>query len=285
MVAGGSAAARGMAPVVAPKAARAIRRRLRRRASRPTEVEFKRELMARVGSSTDWQRLGNTVLDGVEALRVSTSQGPPNGQWLRGLLSVPGEGARCYDGAINNFLQDCRRALREKKATEPDSQGPEPMDVLESSQATDPDDQGAEPRQLPGSSLDVITSSDTVRRKVGRDVFILESESEADAEAAAPSHGPEEQKRPHRKKRGQSKPRAAQPLAKVLFIREEAPCGSRVDDVGSAGPQHVFALRQQRNPARPRDGGERGHAACRAQPSEGREAQEERPAKLRRHLP
>ena len=195
MVAGVIAAARGMPPVVAPKAARSIRRRLRRRASRPTEVQFDRtSIMARVGSSTDWQRLVTTVLDGVEALRVSTSQGPQNGQWLRGLLCVQGEGARIYDGAINNFLQDCRRALRGKKVPEPDSQGPEPIAVLESSQATEPDDQGAEPRELPGSSLDIITPSETPRTAIGRDAFILESDSEAEAAAAAPSHGPQERR-------------------------------------------------------------------------------------------
>ena len=201
-----SAAARAMVPShVGPKAARSIRRRLRRRVSRPTEVEFKRDLMARVGSSTDWQRLRYIELDGVEALRVSTSQGPQNGQWLRSLLSVPGEGARCYDGAINNFMQDCRRALRTQKATEPDSQGAEPRAVLESSQATDPDDQAAEPRELPGSIPDICPFSETPPAKVGRDAFILESDSEAEAAAAAPSHGPQEQQRPVRKKRGGSK--------------------------------------------------------------------------------
>ena len=165
-----SAAARATAPShVGPKAARSIRRRLRRRVSRPTEVEFARPLMARVGSSTDWQRLRPTEVDGVEALRVSTSQGPPNGRWLRGLLSVPGEGARCYDGAINNLLQDCRRALQTQKDAEPDSQGAEPRAVLESSQATDPDDEACLPCPF----------SETPPTKTGRDAFILESDSEA----------------------------------------------------------------------------------------------------------
>ena len=53
---GEGAAARGMASIVAPKAAKAMRRRLRRRAPRPNEVELQRVLMARVGSSKDWQK-------------------------------------------------------------------------------------------------------------------------------------------------------------------------------------------------------------------------------------
>ena len=212
-----SAAARAMAPShVGPKAARSIRRRLLRRVSRPTEVEFKRDLLARVGSSTDWQRLRHIELDGVEALRVSTSQGPPNGQWLRFLLSVPGEGARCYDGAINNFMQDCRRALRKHQATEPDSQGAEPRAVLESSQATDPDDEAAEPRELPGSIPDMCPLSETRLAKVGRDAFVLESDSEAEAAAAAPSHGPQEQQRT-----GRMKSRAGKRLAKSSSFKSK----------------------------------------------------------------
>ena len=182
-----------MAPShVSPKAAKSIRRRLRRRVSRPTEVEFKWVLMGRVGSSPDWQRLHSIVLDGVTALRVSTSQGPPSGQWLRCLLSVPGEGARCYDGAINNFLQDCRMALRTQKPhTAPDSEGAEPRCGLESSQATEPDDQAAE----------MCPVAQTPLAKTGRDAFILESDSEAEATPPAPSHEPQEQQRPLRKKR------------------------------------------------------------------------------------
>ena len=195
------AAASAMAPShVGAKAAKSIRRRLRRRVSRPTEVEFQSWRMARVGSSTDWQRLRSVRLDGEEALRVSTSQGPSTGQWLRLLLSVPGEGARCYDGAINNFLQDCRRALRTQKATEPDSQGAEPRAALESSQATDLDDQAAEPSELPGSSMDSCPFPKAPPAKVGRAAFLLESDSEAEAAAAAPSHKPQEQQRPVRKK-------------------------------------------------------------------------------------
>ena len=200
------AAASAMAPShVGAKAAKSIRRRLRRRVSRPTEVEFQSWRMARVGSSTDWQRLRSVALDGEEALRVSTSQGPSNGQWLRLLLSVPGEGARCYDGAINNFLQDCRRALRTQKATtEPDSQGAEPRAALESSQATDLDDQAAEPSELPGSSMDSCPFPKAPPAKVGRAAFLLESDSEAEAAAAAPSHQPQEQQRPVRKKRSRT---------------------------------------------------------------------------------
>ena len=201
------AAASAMPPShVGAKAAKSIRRRLRRRVSRPTEVEFQSWRMARVGSSTDWQRLRSVRLDGEEALRVSTSQGPSTGQWLRLLLSVPGEGARCYDGAINNFLQDCRRALRTQKATtEPDSQGAEPRAALESSQATDLDDQAAEPSELPGSSMDSCPFPKAPPAKVGRAAFLLESDSEAEAAAAAPSHQPQEQQRPVRKRRGGSK--------------------------------------------------------------------------------
>ena len=186
-----------MAPShVGPKAAKSIRRRLRRRVSRPTEVEFKWVLMARVGSSPDWQRLHSIDLDGVTALRVSTSQGPPSGQWLRCLLSVPGEGARCYDGAINNFLQDCRMALQKQKPhTAPDNEGAEPRCGLESSQATDPDDQAAE----------MCPDAQTPLAKIGRDAFILESDSEAEATPPAPSHEPQEQQRPLRKKRSGSK--------------------------------------------------------------------------------
>ena len=181
---------------VGPKAAKSIRRRLRRRVSRPTEVEFKTVLTARVGSSPDWQRLRSIELDGVTALRVSTSQGPPSGQWLRCLLSVPGEGARCYDGAINNFLQDCRMALQKQKPhTAPDNEGAEPRCGLESSQATDPDDQAAE----------MCPDAQTPLAKIGRDAFILESDSEAEATPPAPSHEPQEKQRPLRKKRSGSK--------------------------------------------------------------------------------
>ena len=186
-----------MAPShVGPKAAKSIRRRLRRRVSRPTEVEFKTVLMARVGSSPDWHRLRSIDLDGVTALRVSTSQGPPSGQWLRCLLSVPGEGARCYDGAINNFLQDCRMALQKQKPhTAPDNEGAEPRCGLESSQATDPDGQAAE----------MCPDAQTPLAKIGRDAFRLESDSEAEATPPAPSHEPQEKQRPLRKKRSGSK--------------------------------------------------------------------------------
>ena len=223
---------RGMACVVAPKPKSARRRRLLRRVSRPTEVEFQRVLMARVGSSRGWQRLEVTLVDGEEALHVSTSQGPSSGQWLRSLLAVPGDGARCYDGAINNFLQDCRRALRGTKATEPDGQALSHDDVLESSQATGPADQeadqGAEPREMPRSGLD-ITPPDTPSQKVGRDVFVL-SDSEEEANAAALSHGPDEQKPLHRKKSARKKPRnrekSRMPQSVAKFERKRpAPAG------------------------------------------------------------
>ena len=177
-----------MAGVVAPKAAKAIRRRLRRRPSQPVEVEFCRVLMARGGAAREFQRLQATTVDGQEALRVSTSQGKSAGAWLHRMLTAPGDGIRSFDGAINNFLQDCRAALRTTKATAADDHGAEPRDPPGSSQDAE-FLESQEPSTTGGAQGSGQEEGVRPSPKRGRDYFLADSDEEV--QEKAPSQAPE----------------------------------------------------------------------------------------------
>ena len=230
---------------------------LRRRASRPLEVELwrlRREtsegreetsqevaqsfLMARVAPPESFHKVEMTVVGGREALRVSTSQGHSSGQWLRGLLALPGEGARCYDGAINNYLQECRQALRA-------SVGAQPREQPEDEQAAEPDDEdGAQPcaAKKAEDRLRRLRACIGLRAGGRRPCPGIPRTLSAPPQGASPLP---------------VLPRAPWRSASEAWLLGQKACiGRRMDDVARASPERLRTLRFQGSHAHPSDRGE-----------------------------